>query len=153
MRLAAAALAAALMVGAVMPAQAGAVATCLADADKSPNGAPETCIGVASGPCLEKPDNLSTSAQVDCLYAEQAEWDVFLNQTYQKLLKAAPKKAVEKIRKSQRAWVAAREADCGLYHDLVEGGSIYRQLGADCAATMTARRTLQLRGWLDLVAP
>jgi uncharacterized protein YecT (DUF1311 family) len=63
------------------------------------------------------------------------------------------KPVAEKVRKSQRAWLAARETDCGLYYDLVEGGSIHRQLGAECNTNQTARRTLQLRAWLDLVAP
>jgi uncharacterized protein YecT (DUF1311 family) len=126
------------------------IAACAA-ADHGPDKDEKVCIGLTSGPCLETPEGQSTAGMVDCIERETAEWDALLNQTYKKLLAAAPKKAAEKVRQSQRNWLAARNLDCSLDYDLIEGGTMALPMGADCTLRKTAYRVIELKGWLGLV--
>ncbi|WP_424951533.1 lysozyme inhibitor LprI family protein [Deinococcus sp.] len=73
---------------------------------------------------------------VYCLNKVFLKADDDLNAVYQKLLKKLPASAQTTLRRSQRAWVAARNADC-TERDSGRGAVFY----IDCATERTTSRT------------
>ncbi len=90
---------------------------------------------------------------VQCVDAETNVWDGLLNADYQRLLGALGDKAGESVRQAERAWIAARDADCKVSYDIYEGGSMARLDSANCALEHTAERVLQLRVWHEMAKP
>ena len=82
---------------------------------------------------------LHASAEGDDLRAADAE----LNAVYQKALNAMPdSEAKEKLRETQRAWIAYRDAEIALYAAMGTGGG-----GLKITQTeLTEERTKRLRG-------
>lgn len=111
------------------------------------------CIGIVSDPCLQKPGNEPTQSMVECVDRETKVWDDFLNADYQRLLGSLEGNAAESVRQAERAWIAARDADCKVPYDIYEGGTMARLDGANCALDHTATRVLQLRVWQEMAHP
>ncbi len=57
------------------------------------------------------------------------------------------------MRQAERAWIAARDADCRVPYDIYEGGSMARLDSANCVLDHTAERVLQLRTWHEMAKP
>jgi uncharacterized protein YecT (DUF1311 family) len=116
-----AAIAAAALLGAAVPASAG------------DQGDPEkSCDG-------------STYEMVECLKAKTAHWDKRLNAAYAKALdEAQSDKQRAQLRAAQRLWIQYRDANC-LYYDLGEG-TIARIDAGDCVLRMTRARAEELDG-------
>lgn len=119
--------------------------------------AAQTCIGVASGTCMEQEaDGSTTFGMMACTMAETAAWDALLNAEYQKARARAARMdgfettaeyAVRAARllDAQRAWIAFRDAECALAYSEFGAGTM-RVLGsAGCHLQMTAERTITLR--------
>ena len=49
------------------------------------------------------------------------------------------------LRDAQRAWIAFRDADCGLVYAIWAGGSIRIIVAGNCHLDKTARRSIELR--------
>jgi uncharacterized protein YecT (DUF1311 family) len=111
------------------------------------------CIGRISDPCLEKPENSSTQAMADCVRAETAAWDRLLNADYKDLLAVLNAKAKESVMAAERAWIAARDADCKVPYDIFEGGTMAQLDGASCDLDRTATRLLQVHSWRLMAGP
>lgn len=126
-----------------------AVTTCLQDArDKDRDG--HTCIGKIADPCSETPDGQSTQGTVACNLREEKAWDALLNEEYQLLIGILKKpEAVEDLRKAQRLWLTARDADCRVPYYFFDGGTIVQILGARCQLEHTAERALLIRSWRE----
>jgi uncharacterized protein YecT (DUF1311 family) len=117
------------------------------------------CLGSMSTACMEtEDDGQTTMGMTWCMSAEANVWDGYLNQEYQtarKWAKAAdeieaasfPNFAVraEALLKAQRAWIAFRDAECGLEYAQWGAGSMRNIAYADCLMRMTAERALDLR--------
>jgi uncharacterized protein YecT (DUF1311 family) len=160
MRSAFAPFAAALVVASLLgwlpsPAQAAdaeTIAACL----KSERGAGRDgrqCIGRVSDPCLEQPGGQTTVGMVECTDRETKVWDDLLNAEYKRLLGVLGDKAQASVRAAERAWIAARDADCSVPYDIFEGGTIAQPIAASCILSHTAMRALQLRNWRDMAQP
>lgn len=137
------------------PAVADEVATinaCLAT-EHTANRSGRDCIGRMSDHCLQLPGNDSTTSMVQCVDAETNVWDGLLNADYQRLLGTLGDKAAESVRQAERAWIAARDADCKVPYDIYEGGSMSRLNSANCVLDHTAERVLQLRVWHEMAKP
>ena len=80
-------------------------------------------------------------------------WDGLLNADYQSLLGLLEDKAAESVRKAQRAWIAARDADCRVPDDIYAGGTMASLDSANCMLDHTAARVLQLGTWRDMAQP
>jgi uncharacterized protein YecT (DUF1311 family) len=128
------------------------ITACIA-AERTANRDGRACIGRISDPCLEGSGSGSTQSMVECLDGETKIWDGVLNADYQSLLKSLAKPAADSVRAAQRAWIAARDADCKVPYDLYEGGTIARIDSASCALDHTASRVLQLRIWGQMAGP
>jgi len=115
---------------------------------KSATGMGETCIGIVSGPCLDKAADPSTAGMVACVARERAVWDDILNETYNRLRAKLDDKQQQKLRDMQRAWVAARDATCGFYWDFYQG-TMASPMSAGCVNKETAERALFLLGFLN----
>jgi uncharacterized protein YecT (DUF1311 family) len=122
---------------------------CLTSAGKT-EGAARGCIGKVAGPCLEKPDGQSGPGEIDCIMGETAAWDGVLNAEYKRLLSLLKPEAAEDVRKAQRLWLQAREADCRVPYYFYGGGTIVKTLGAECQRDHTADRAILIKSWREM---
>ena len=108
----------------------------------------ESCIRVVATACIQAEGNMSTAALTQCYGRETEVWDARLNAAYKKLLADADDKdAAEGFRKTQRAWIAFRDASCAQAW-LVFKGTMATPMGAYCQMEKTARQAIWLEGWL-----
>ncbi len=114
------------------------------------------CLGQAANACQEKQGGGTTPGIATCIGAETVVWDALLNEEYQALrayfsgLEGSAAEATSEdlliaLRDAQRAWIAYRDADCGLRYTIYQGGTIRSIVGANCRMTKTASRALELR--------
>ena len=75
--------------------------------------------------------------------------DAELNRVYAKLIKKLDKEGVAKLKKSQRAWIAFRDADMAFAADSARGGSMSPMLYSGAGAQLTKERTKDLNGYLE----
>ena len=126
------------------------VESCLAGSKAKPNT--DTCIGVASNPCIGPDEGARRDSEVSaCLDAEQKQWDKVLNASFQALLKGLDADQQAKLRDMQRAWIASRDLTCGLYYDYFQG-TMANPMIANCMNRETARRAIFLKGFADDLA-
>jgi uncharacterized protein YecT (DUF1311 family) len=128
------------------------ISACLKSAAEGTAGA-RACIGQIAGPCLEKPEGQSGPGEIDCIMGETAAWDTILNAEYQRLLPLLQKEAVDDVRKAQRLWVEARDADCRVPYYFYGGGTIVKTLGAECERDHTADRAILIKQWREMAQP
>ncbi len=108
----------------------------------------ESCIGVAATACIQAEGNTSTAVMTDCYGSEADAWDRRLNAAYKRLLSNGDGKDVaEGLRKTQRAWMAWRDASCA-QPSIVFKGSMASPMSAYCRLGATARQAIWLEGWL-----
>ncbi|SFJ29436.1 lysozyme inhibitor LprI family protein [Jannaschia pohangensis] len=117
-------------------------------------GTEPDCIGAASGLCQKRTEGgYSTLGMADCTNRETEEWDRLLNEEYGLLRDQLDEiddgtgiDRSDALRDAQRAWIAYRDAECGLRYALWQGGTIRTTIGTACHLGFTAKRTLELRG-------
>ena len=77
-----------------------------------------------------------------------ARADKELNQVYRQLLPQLDQDAQTKLRASQRAWLAYRDATSALVYALEGDGSAARMIAANQREQATVARIKELRSWL-----
>jgi uncharacterized protein YecT (DUF1311 family) len=125
------------------------VETCL-QSQATAKGDAHACKGRVAGPCLEKPEGMSTPGQVDCLMDETKAWDDILNAEYRSLLPLLKSEAAGDVKKAQRLWLQARDADCRVPYYFYDGGTIVKVLGAECERDHTADRAILIKQWREM---
>lgn len=60
--------------------------------------------------CLATPEGQTTAGMVDCTHKAYLVYDKQLNEVYKKALAGVDSESAEKIRESQRKWIAWRDA-------------------------------------------
>lgn len=108
------------------------------------------CVGRVSGPCIDKPEGKSTVGMVECISTETEAWDNILNAEYGRLLPLLKAEAAEDVKKAQRLWVQARDADCSVPYNFYDGGTIVQTLGAECVLNHTADRAILIKSWHEM---
>ncbi|TMV91013.1 DUF1311 domain-containing protein [Thioclava sp. BHET1] len=107
------------------------------------------CIGDAANACEDQPGGSTTPGIAACLSGETQLWDDLLNEQYKaaraRLVMQGGKTLSDELLKTQRAWIAFRDADCGLEYSIWEGGTIRSVMAASCQLSRTAQRALELR--------
>ncbi|WP_386681198.1 lysozyme inhibitor LprI family protein [Loktanella sp. R86503] len=114
------------------------------------------CLGDAANACQDQDGGSTTIGITECIMAETAVWDDMLNEEYTRLQRnfsargwadgaVTNEELKVALRDAQRAWIAYRDADCGLRFKVWEGGTIRGIVAANCEMTMTASRALDLR--------
>lgn len=127
------------------------IADCVASAPHE-NTSPLGCIGMVSDPCLSEADNDSTPMMAACLEREATIWDERLNDDYQALMDGLDKTEAKKLKDSQKAWIAIRDATCDIEGSFWQGGTGYGGAIAGCMLRETGARDvslLSLRTYLD----
>lgn len=125
------------------------IRACLDQADAA-GGVDVACENVAMDKCVADPRNETTQGSIQCSDASTKAWDTLLNQFYRKGLQSLNDEGKKTLRDAQRAWIPYRDKSCAVWRSVYEGGSLGRQLAADCIRAETARRALELR---DLANP
>ncbi len=119
------------------------VQACFAQAFR--DGVDTDCIGAAAGLCMEQPGGFSTQGMSQCTSAETEVWDGFLNREYKARMAEITSDQKTALRGAQRAWIAFRDADCGLQYQMFIEGTMRSNIYTGCMLDMTARRALVLR--------
>lgn len=122
------------------------IRSCFAQA--LPGETAPACLGEAAAACQTAPGNGSTLGIAQCIQSETDVWDALLNEQYQARraeLAAQDPGLPDQLRDAQRAWIAYRDAECGLRFALWSGGTIRMIIGSNCLLTETAERALELR--------
>lgn len=127
----------------VAPADASAIAQCLADS-RANRIRPEQCVGLISEPCQETSEGASTAGMMACVGREHRVWDQRLNDAYRDLLATLDPAGQAKVRDIQRAWIAWRDKKCTMAYVIFEGGTMAGPVSAACVMDATARRSFEL---------
>jgi uncharacterized protein YecT (DUF1311 family) len=108
----------------------------------------------AEDACLNKPENASTAGQTECEAAAAKAYDRRMNQAYAALLRRLPAPAADKLRVSQRAWIAFRDAEQAARSALfaTRSGTMYVPMQAASAVRLVRDRVLQLESYRRIVA-
>jgi uncharacterized protein YecT (DUF1311 family) len=122
---------------------AGQVAACFAD---TPRGvtAPQ-CLAAAAQACMQQPGGFSTIGMSACTEAETAIWDGYLNAHYKARMAQLTQDQRTALRDAQRAWIAFRDADCGLQYQMFIEGTLRSNVYTGCMLSYTAARAMFLR--------
>ncbi|SPH17315.1 hypothetical protein DEA8626_00833 [Defluviimonas aquaemixtae] len=106
------------------------------------------CLGAAATACQSAtPDGETTLGITACIQAETQVWDEILNREYRETrghISSQPGLA-DQLLAAQRAWIAFRDAECGLAYSLWLDGSMRTIAAANCLLDLTARRSFELR--------
>ncbi|MFG1462019.1 lysozyme inhibitor LprI family protein [Xanthobacter sp. DSM 24535] len=87
-------------------------------------------------------DQDTTPEIVRCITSLTAGWEARLETALKALLAQQTAKQQERLKASQKAWTAFRDADCAFY---VNGeGTIARVEGAECRRVLTQQRAQEL---------
>lgn len=107
------------------------------------------CIGLAARICGASNGGSTSSGMTQCAQNEMAWWDAMLNANYAKLRDSSSPALADQLRDVQQLWIAYRSAKCQFSYDYWEGGSIRNSSFANCMLTTTAKRAIDLQGWLS----
>jgi len=103
--------------------------------------------------CLATDDGASTGGQTACIDVALRAYDQRLNLAYQGLLKTLPAAPAQRLRQSQRAWVAFRDSERAAQDALfaTTEGTMFVPMQAHAAMSLTRDRALRLESYLWIV--
>lgn len=111
------------------------------------------CIGVAFNSCQdESPKSTTTLGMMECSSRETSWWDKMLNENYSILKDKLERQDFIELRKAQRTWITYRDNKCGFEFFFWRDGTIRSIFYSSCQLDMTARRAIELDGYLDWVS-
>ncbi|MGJ0395019.1 MAG: lysozyme inhibitor LprI family protein [Methylocystis sp.] len=120
----------------------------LAAAAENAAHAPSSCVGALAKACVKKEGDTSNAVLSQCYWREAAVWDFRLNGSYRAAFAKMDKPAADNLRKTERAWLAWRDAACR-QPELIFKGSMAVPMQAWCVMDLTARQALWLAGWAE----
>lgn len=125
--------------------------------------AAEICVGISAEACMKsEPGGYSNMGMVSCVNAETAAWDLLLNREY-KAAQGAARRAdgyeadarwavrAQRLKEAQRAWITYRDAKCASEGAVWGIGTMRSTSVASCLMEMTARRTIELRTFRQML--
>ena len=109
---------------------------------------------VALDRCLSTAANASTAGQTDCEAAAAHAYDRRMNVAFARLMRQLPSPAAQRLRISQRAWLAFRDSENVARGALYETrqGTMYVPMQASDATDAIRDRALQLEGYVSVLA-
>ena len=114
----------------------------LAAAAKATAFAASSCIGVLATACVQNQgETASESVYGDCRLREAQVWDKRLNIAYRAASAKMERQAADNLRKTQRAWIAWRDASCKQPWITFQG-SMAGPMEARCMMSLTANHAL-----------
>ncbi|SEQ87544.1 Uncharacterized conserved protein YecT, DUF1311 family [Faunimonas pinastri] len=116
--------------------------------------APEDPTAKTLDACLNSDRGTSTAGMTDCEDTAAKDYDRRLNKAYGALVKALAAPAAEKLKLSQRAWLAFRDSERKTQSALFETlqGTMYVPMQADEVMALTRERALRLESYLRVLA-
>jgi uncharacterized protein YecT (DUF1311 family) len=121
----------------------------LAAAAKLSAFAGESCIGVLATACLQAVGESARDNQYgDCYDREEEVWDKRLNAAYRAALRHMEKGGRDNLRKTERAWIAWRDASCNQAWATFQG-TMAAPIQAYCRMDRTSRQALWMEGWVE----
>jgi uncharacterized protein YecT (DUF1311 family) len=110
-----------------------------------------SCIGVLSTVCLQKLGDASSNGALNqCYSREAAVWDWRLNAAYRTVLAKMDQDAADNLRKTQRAWIAWREAMCAQPYATFKG-TMAGPMQGWCELDLAGRQAIWIEGWISAV--
>lgn len=106
------------------------------------------CLGQAANVCQQQPGADNSYGITQCIQAESTQWDVLLNVEYKATraaFRAQDASFADALLQAQRAWIAYRDAECGMRYTIYHDGTLRGIVHANCVMVMTAQRTVELR--------
>lgn len=104
--------------------------------------------------CLDESANASTAGQTECQARATRAWDQRMNVAYATLMKRLPAETGQRLRLSQRAWLAFRDADgqarTAFYAS--RQGTMYVPMQAASEAAVTGDRAVELEAQVRIFA-
>lgn len=149
--------AALLIIGLLFASPAQAVETLMQDIEAclgrvgDPGEHPELCMGFHVTTCIDTEVGRAPGGEVTCIEEEADVWRRLMTTEYATLLSRLGDDQRASLRDSQRKWVAFLEADCE-FPLIFEKSALARPWAADCRLQHTARRAMELRGYLNYLA-
>lgn len=107
-----------------------------------------SCVGAAAAACQALPGGDTTLGISECLMAETAVWAGLMQAAYDRQVERlgqSDPSLPESLRNSQAAWMAYRDAECGLRYHVWLDGSIRVIIAGNCHLEKTAARAQELR--------
>ena len=100
--------------------------------------------------CLAAPAKASTAGQIGCESAALRSYDRRMNLSYASVMRRLPALAADRLRQSQRAWLAYRNAEGQARRAIyaTRQGTMYVPMEADAAVTLTGDRARLLEQYL-----
>lgn len=97
-------------------------------------------------------DNSENQMELNQCFADILKTsDVRLNAAYREIEKRLADDSfyLERLKSSQRAWIAFRDAECRFINARADGGSIFSMLQSQCHTTLTDKRATELESYLS----
>jgi uncharacterized protein YecT (DUF1311 family) len=112
-------------------------------------GETEDPIDLAYSTCMDRPEAQSTQGMVECMGTAYHAWDKALNGAYAKLIETLDPATVEKLKASQRQWIAFRDAESEFLSsfEVTEGGTIMRLVTNEAMIDLVKSRVRELRSY------
>ncbi len=109
---------------------------------------------VALTRCLSTAANAPTAGQTDCEAAAAKAYDRRMNVAFASLMRKLPHPAGQRLRLSQRAWLAFRDSETATREALYETrqGTMYVPMQASDTTNAIRDRALQLEGYVAVLA-
>ncbi|WP_157134736.1 lysozyme inhibitor LprI family protein [Sphingomonas sp. PAMC 26605] len=104
--------------------------------------------------CLSATANASTAGQTDCEAAAEHAYDRRMNVAFATLVQKLPAAAAERLRKSQRGWLAFRDSENTARTALYESrqGTMYVPMEASDTTNVIRDRALQLEAYVRVLS-
>ncbi len=126
------------------PEDAKALSACTEQAEDQ-----SACIGTASDTCMENDQGSTTIGISACLARETDWWDTRLNNAYSGLADTLDDESFAALKKAQHAWIAWRDSACEFEYTYWREGTIRSSFYGSCMLDLTARRAIDLQGYID----
>ena len=116
-----------------------------------PGEHPELCMGLHVNRCVGTDAGKAAGGETVCIDEEAEAWMRLMNVEYTILLGKLGDDQRAALRDAQRKWTAFLKSDCE-FPLVFERGALARPWAADCRLQHTARRAMELRGYLNYLA-
>jgi uncharacterized protein YecT (DUF1311 family) len=116
--------------------------------------APTDVTDAAFDRCLAAPANASTAGQTDCEITAARTYDQRMNTAYNALLRRLAQPAAATLRRSQRAWLAYRDAEAQTRQTIfaTRQGTMYVPMQSDAGVTLIGDRAKMLERYVRVLA-
>lgn len=133
---------------ALMQACLEPIRTTMGDLETTPAKTLPDCIGAASDICMGTPEGGTTIGMSQCMARERIWWDEQLNTHYSALRESLDEESFTALREAQRKWIDFRDETCAFEYTFWREGTIRSIFYGSCMLDITARRAIDLEGYL-----